>query len=54
MKHMTLDVAFLAAQAGRSTQQQLTKAMAQQMIKQGQISVAKDFKHYHSLIGQQD
>ena len=52
---MTSDAALLAAQDGRViTMKQLVQALARQMMKQGRIPSATDFKQYHALIGQQD
>ncbi len=53
VKNVVLDVDFLAAQDGQIlTMKQLIKAIARQMIKQGKIPVAMDFKEYYSLIGE--
>jgi hypothetical protein len=50
-----MDAAFLAAQDGCVvTMKQLVQAMARQMMKQGRIPSATDFKQFHPLIGQQD
>jgi hypothetical protein len=55
IKNVALDAAFLAAQDGRVvTMKQLVQALARQMLKQGQIPSAADFKQFHSLIAQQD
>jgi ATP-dependent 26S proteasome regulatory subunit len=55
IRNVALDAAFLAAQDGRIvTMKQLTKAMARQMMKQGRIPSATEFKQYHALIGQAD
>jgi len=53
IKNVALDAAFLAAQDGQVvTMKQLIKAMARQMIKQGKVPSATDFKQYHALIAQ--
>ena len=55
IKNVALDAAFLAAQDGRLvTMKQLMKAMSRQMIKQGKIPSATDFKQYYTFIGQGD
>ena len=55
IKNVALDAAFLAAQDGRViTMKQLVQALARQMMKQGRIPSATDFKQFHALIGQQD
>ncbi|MGR9073171.1 MAG: ATP-binding protein, partial [Gammaproteobacteria bacterium] len=51
IKNIALDAAFLAAQNGQVvTMQELIKAMARQMIKQGKAPSAAEFKQYHALI----
>lgn len=51
IRNVALDAAFLAAQDGRViTMTQLIQAMARQMLKQGRIPSAADFKQYHALI----
>jgi DNA polymerase III delta prime subunit len=53
IRNVALDAAFLAAQDGQVvTMKQLVKALARQMMKQGKIPSATDFKQYHALIGQ--
>ncbi len=53
IRNVALDAAFLAAHDGRVvSMRQLIKAMARQMIKQGKIPSATDFKKYHALIAQ--
>ncbi len=51
IRNVALDAAFLAAQNGKVvTMKQLVEALARQMMKQGKIPSATDFKQYHSLI----
>ena len=51
IKNIALDAAFLAAQNGQIVDmEQLIKAMARQMIKQGKAPSATDFKQYHTFI----
>jgi DNA polymerase III delta prime subunit len=51
IRNVALDAAFLAAQDGRVvTMKQLAKALARQMMKQGKIPSATEFKQYHALI----
>ena len=51
IKNVALDAAFLAAQNGHVvTMKQLIQAMSRQMMKQGRIPSATDFKQYHGLI----
>jgi ATP-dependent 26S proteasome regulatory subunit len=51
IRNVALDAAFLAAQDGQVvTMKQLVKAMARQMMKQGRIPSATDFKQYHAFI----
>ncbi|MGR9101077.1 MAG: ATP-binding protein, partial [Gammaproteobacteria bacterium] len=51
IKNIALDAAFLAAQNGQVvTMQELIRAMARQMIKQGKAPSAAEFKQYHGLI----
>jgi DNA polymerase III delta prime subunit len=51
IRNVALDAAFLAAQDGKLvTMKQLAKALARQMMKQGKIPSATDFKQYHGLI----
>ncbi len=53
IRNVALDAAFLAAQDGQVvTMKQLVSALARQMMKQGKIPSATDFKQYHALIGQ--
>jgi hypothetical protein len=53
IRNVALDAAFLAAQDGKViTMNQLVKAMARQMMKQGRIPSPTDFKQYHVLIAQ--
>jgi hypothetical protein len=55
IKNVALDAAFLAAQDGRVvTMKQLVQALARQMMKQGRLPSAGDFKQFHALIGQPD
>ncbi len=55
IKNVALDAAFLAAQNGQLlTMPSLIQAMSRQMIKQGKVPSAADFKHYHILIEQQN
>ena len=55
IKNVALDAAFLAAQDGRVvTMKQLLQALARQMLKQGQIPSATDFKQYYELIAQDE
>jgi hypothetical protein len=50
IRNVALEAAFLAAQNGKIvTMKQLATALARQMIKQGRIPSATDFKQYHSL-----
>jgi hypothetical protein len=50
IRNVALESAFLAAQDGKIvTMKQLATALARQMIKQGKIPSAMDFKQYHSL-----
>jgi AAA+ superfamily predicted ATPase len=51
IRNVALESAFLAAQDGKIvTMKQLATGLARQMIKQGKIPTAIDFKQYHSLI----
>ena len=51
IRNVALEAAFLAAQDGKVvTMKQLAKALARQMMKQGKIPSATDFKQYHALI----
>ena len=51
IRNVALDAAFLAAQDGKVvTMKQLAKALARQMMKQGKVPSATDFKQYHILI----
>jgi AAA+ superfamily predicted ATPase len=51
IKNVVLDAAFLAVQDGRGmTMKHLMQAMARQMIKQGKIPSATDFKQYYALL----
>jgi hypothetical protein len=51
IKNVALDAAFLAAQNGQLvTMQELVRAMARHVIKQGGAPSAADFKQYHRLI----
>jgi len=51
IRSVALEAAFLAAQdGGVITMEKLMRAMAHQMVKQGRIPSATDFKHYHALI----
>jgi len=51
IKNVALEAAFLAAQDGRViTMQQLVRALARQLLKQGRIPSATDFKQYYGLI----
>ncbi len=51
IKNIALDAAFLAAENGQRVEmEQLIKAMSRQMIKQGKVPSATDFKQYHGLI----
>jgi AAA+ superfamily predicted ATPase len=53
IRNVALEAAFLAAQDGRViTMEKLVRAMARQMMKQGRIPSATDFKQYHSLLGE--
>jgi hypothetical protein len=53
IRNVALAAAFLAAQDGKVVRmEQLIRAMARQMIKQGKIPSPADFKQYHALIGQ--
>ena len=53
IKNVALDAAFLAAQDGRViTMKQLVQALARQMMKQGRIPSATDFKQYHALMSE--
>ena len=55
IKNVALDAAFLAAQNGQILNMQtLIQAMARQMLKQGKVPSATDFKQYHSMIGSQN
>jgi Winged helix domain, variant/ATPase family associated with various cellular activities (AAA) len=55
IQNVALDAAFLAAQDGQViAMRQLITAMARQMIKQGQIPSATQFKQYHAWIGQRE
>ncbi len=54
IKNVALEAAFLAAQDGQVVRmEQVVKAMARQMIKQGRVPSTVDFKQYHPLIGQE-
>jgi hypothetical protein len=51
IRNVALEAAFLAAQNGKIvTMKQLATALARQMIKQGKIPSATDFKQHHALI----
>lgn len=51
IRNVALESAFLAAQDGKVvTMRQLATALARQMIKQGKIPSATDFKQHHALI----
>jgi SpoVK/Ycf46/Vps4 family AAA+-type ATPase len=51
IRNVALEAAFLAAQDGKLvTMKQLAKALARQMMKQGKVPSATDFKQYHDLI----
>ena len=51
IRNVALEAAFLAAQDGKVvTMKQLATALARQMMKQGKIPSATDFKQYHALI----
>ena len=51
IRNVALEAAFLAAQDGKVvTMKQLAKALARQMMKQGKVPSATDFKQYHALI----
>ena len=51
IRNVALEAAFLAAEDGRVvTMKQLAKALARQMMKQGKVPAATDFKQYHALI----
>ena len=51
IRNVALEAAFLAAQDGKIvTMKQLAKALARQMMKQGKVPSATDFKQYHGLI----
>ena len=51
IRNVALEAAFLAAQDGKVvTMKQLAKALARQMMKQGKVPSATDFKQYHELI----
>ena len=51
IRNVALDAAFLAAQNGRTIRMtQLVRAMARQIVKQGRVPSAADFKQYHGLI----
>lgn len=53
IKNVVLAAAFLAAQDGQVvTMEQVIKAVARQMSKQGRIPSTTDFKQYHALIEQ--
>lgn len=51
IRNVALDAAFLAARDGQVINMQaVTTAMARQMVKQGRVPSASDFRSYHSLI----
>jgi SpoVK/Ycf46/Vps4 family AAA+-type ATPase len=51
IRNVALEAAFLAAQNGKIvTMKQLATALARQMIKQGKIPSATEFKQHHGLI----
>src|SRR5207247_3550401 len=52
IRNVALDAAFLAAQDGRVvTMRHLVTALARQLVKQGRVPSATEFKQYQSLIG---
>jgi SpoVK/Ycf46/Vps4 family AAA+-type ATPase len=53
IRNVALDAAFLAAQDGQVvTMKQLVTALARQMMKQGRIPSATDFKQFYALLSQ--
>jgi len=51
IRNVAVEAAFLAAQDGRVvTMEKLVRAMARQVLKQGRIPSAADFKQYHALL----
>jgi len=51
IRNVALEAAFLAAEDGNVvTMKQLARALARQMMKQGKVASATEFKQYHSLI----
>jgi hypothetical protein len=53
IRNVALDAAFLAVVEGRVVRmKQLVQAVARQMIKQGAVPSAADFKQYHPVIAQ--
>jgi AAA+ superfamily predicted ATPase len=52
IRNVALEAAFLAAQDGAVvTMEKLVRAMAHQVMKQGRIPSAAEFKQYHRMIG---
>jgi SpoVK/Ycf46/Vps4 family AAA+-type ATPase len=54
IKNVVLNAAFLAASDGRIiSMRHLIKAMGRQMMKQGKVPAAADFKQYHALLAEE-
>jgi ATP-dependent 26S proteasome regulatory subunit len=54
IRNVSLEAAFLAAQDGRVIRMQhLVQAMARQVLKQGGLPSAADFKQFYALIGRE-